>query len=232
MYYDYYLNTPDEASMLAALQQAEATDADGNPFSGVLIDVIGTHYERTGGTEEESVYTQVPGWHVNVRSDHELRWPEGVYAGQPHAPWRSFGPLPKNDANDPQPPQAVVQTSQVDLERDRRISSGFYFNGVLYQSRLPSYNQSGDWDVFSGKALEAFIAISEGSQRGDLRWSDPEADFTWIAADNSRIPMDAFTVIELCKAASVHRSRHTFSASNIKAMNPIPEDFKDDRWWV
>lgn len=230
--FDYYLVTPDEQSMLAALTQAGATDADGTPIEGVLIDVIGTHYERTGGTDEEPVYESIPGWHVNVRSSRPLEWPDGVYTGQPHTPWRSFAPLPKNDVNDLQPPQVVVQTSQVDLERDRRVSSGFYFNGVLYQSRLPSYNYAGDWDVFSGKALEAFIAISEGSQRGDLRWSDPEADFTWIAADNSRIPMDAFTVIELCKAASVHRSRHTFSASNIKAMNPIPEDFKDDKWWV
>lgn len=92
MYYDYYLNTPDEASMVATLQQAEATDADGNPVAGVLIDVIGTHYERTGGTDEEPVYSQVPGWHVNVRSDHELHWLHGSsYTKNPRTPWRVWG---------------------------------------------------------------------------------------------------------------------------------------------
>jgi len=30
------------------------------------IDVIGTIYERTGGTDEEPVMTALPGWHVNV----------------------------------------------------------------------------------------------------------------------------------------------------------------------
>lgn len=228
MYYDYYLNTPDEASMLAALQQAEATDADGNPVAGVLIDVIGTHYERTGGTDEEPTYDAVPGWHVNVRSDHELHWPEGVYTGQPHAPWRSFGPLPPPAAPVPITP---IPTSRIDAERDRRISAGFEFQGVRYQSRLPSAGHPGDWDVFSGKALEAFIALSSGAQPGDLRWADPDEDFAWIAADNSRVPMDAQTVIELCKTASAHRSRHTFAGSDLKAMQPIPQDYTDDQWW-
>ena len=30
------------------------------------IDVIGTIYERTGGTDEEPVMTALDGWHVNV----------------------------------------------------------------------------------------------------------------------------------------------------------------------
>lgn len=227
--FDYYLVTPDEQSMLAALTQAGATDADGTPIEGVLIDVIGTHYARVGGTDEDPVYESIPGWHVNVRSSLPLEWPDGVYTGLPHAPWRSFGPLPGDDV-DPQPLPAVTG-AMVDAERDRRISAGFEFAGVLYQSRLPTMNHAGDWDVFSGKALEAFIAVSGGAQPGDLRWSDPDSDFAWIAADNSRVPMDAQTVIELCKAASAHRSRHTFAGSDLKAMSPIPQDYADDKYW-
>jgi len=124
-----------------------------------------------------------------------------------------------------------ASAQQVDAERDRRISSGFEFQGVRYQSRLPSAGHPGDWDVFSGKALEAFIAVSNGAQQGYLRWSDPDSDFAWIAADNSRVPMDAQTVIELCKAASMHRSRHTFAGSDLKAMQPIPQDYTDDKYW-
>ncbi|MGP9826901.1 DUF4376 domain-containing protein [Ectopseudomonas khazarica] len=128
-------------------------------------------------------------------------------------------------------PVPLPTSADVDAERDRRISAGFMFQGVRYQSRLPSANQPGDWDVFSGKALEALIAIMAGALAGDLRWSDPAADFAWIAADNSRVPMDAQTVIELGKAASAHRSRHTFAGSDLKAMGPIPGNYYADHWW-
>lgn len=119
----------------------------------------------------------------------------------------------------------------IDTERDRRISAGFEFVGVWYQSRLPAPGRAGDWEVFSGKALEALMAVLNGSQPGDLRWSDPVEDFAWIAADNSRVPMDAQTVIELAKAASAHRGRHTFAGSDLKQMQPIPADYTDDQWW-
>ena len=131
----------------------------------------------------------------------------------------------------PAAPAAVVGPAQVDAERDRRISAGFEFAGVRYQSRLPQDGKAGDWEVFSGKALEALMAVLNGSQPGDLRWSDPAEDFAWIAADNSRVPMDAQTVIELAKAASAHRGRHTFAGSDLKQMTPIPADYTDDQWW-
>jgi len=131
----------------------------------------------------------------------------------------------------PVAPPAVVDPAQVDAERDRRISAGFEFQGVRYQSRLPQAGKAGDWEVFSGKALEALIAIMAGAQPGALRWSDPAEDFAWIASDNSRVPMDAQAVIELAKAASAHRSRHTFAGSDLKAMDPIPADYTDDKYW-
>lgn len=119
----------------------------------------------------------------------------------------------------------------IDTERDRRISAGFEFGGVWYQSRLPAPGRAGDWEVFSGKALEALIAQLNGAQPGDLRWSDPAEDFAWIAADNSRVPMDAQTVIALAQAASAHRSRHTFAGSDLKALDPIPADYTADHHW-
>lgn len=128
-------------------------------------------------------------------------------------------------------PLAEVLSTEVDAERDRRINAGFEFQGVWYQSRLPSVEKSGDWEVFSGKSLEALLAILAGAQPGNLRWSDPSEDFSWIAADNSRVLMDAQTVIELGKAASAHRSSHTFAGSDLKAMQPIPADYTDDKWW-
>ena len=128
-------------------------------------------------------------------------------------------------------PAAMPSSTDIDAERDRRISAGFEFAGARYQSRLPSGNKTGDWEVFSGKALEALIAIMQGAQPGDLRWSDPDEDFAWIAEDNSRVPMDAQTVIELAKAASAHRSRHTFAGSDLKALPAIPADYAADHYW-
>lgn len=58
---DLYLKFPDEATALAALY------ADDVPkFRN--IDTIGVISKRTGGTDEEPVFTTVPGWHVNVRA--------------------------------------------------------------------------------------------------------------------------------------------------------------------
>lgn len=208
MYYDYYLNTPDEASMVATLQQAEATDADGNPVAGVLIDVIGTHYERTGGTDEEPVYSQVPGWHVNVRSDHELHWPEGAYTGQPHAPWRSWGGAPPAVEI---PAPVPVTTAAVDVERDRRIDGGFEFEGVRYQSR-PT-----DRENIAGAALIALV--------------DPTYSTGWIAADNRVVEMDATTLLRFGRAAADHKQGLIFAARQLKDMQPIPQDYCDDQWW-
>lgn len=118
-----------------------------------------------------------------------------------------------------------ITSAMVDAERDQRIEAGFEYSGQLYQSR------PADWEVYSGKALEAFIAVMSGAQPGDLRWSDPAEDFAWIAADNSRVPMDAQTVIELAKAASAHRTKLTFAGSDIKSLDPIPEDYGADWRW-
>lgn len=122
-------------------------------------------------------------------------------------------------------PAPEITSAMVDAERDRRIAAGFVFAGTMYQSR------TADWEVYSGKALEAFIAVMSGAAPGNLRWSDPDSDFAWIAADNSRVPMDAQTVIELAKAASAHRTRLTFACSDIKSLDPIPGDYGADWRW-
>lgn len=88
---DYYLQTADEESMNAALIETGVTDDDGNPTPGHSVSVIGTWHERTGGTDDEPVMTQLPGWHVNVRSAEPVEWPESVTVHEPRTPWRAFG---------------------------------------------------------------------------------------------------------------------------------------------
>lgn len=77
MFYDYYLNTADEATMNAVL---EGITAD--------VSVIGHWYNIVGGTPEEPITEQVPGWHFNVRSTEEIVWPAEVSATTPVTPWR------------------------------------------------------------------------------------------------------------------------------------------------
>ena len=88
---DYYLQTADEQTMRAALIAAGVTDDEGNPTEGHAIDVIGIWYERTGDTDDEPVMTAIPGWHVNVRCEAPLQWPESVTVHEPRTPWRVWG---------------------------------------------------------------------------------------------------------------------------------------------
>lgn len=114
---------------------------------------------------------------------------------------------------------------EVDAERDRRIDIGVEFQGVLYQSR------SGDRENIAGSAQLAFMAIVGGAQPGDLRWADPDEDFFWIALDNSRVPMDAPTVVEFGRVAALNKKAHIMAGSDLKQMKPIPADFADSVWW-
>lgn len=122
-------------------------------------------------------------------------------------------------------PAPAPTAADVDAERDRRISAGFEFGGVWYQSR------PGDRENIAGKTQEAFMAIVGGAQPGDLRWSRPDQDFAWIAADNSLVPMDAQTVVEFGKAALAHKEAHVFMARQIKDMQPIPADYMAQSYW-
>lgn len=85
---DYYLQTADEPTMLAALIEAGVTDDEGNPTEGHAVDVIGTWYEQPDPDAEP---VEVPGWHVNVRCFAPLQWPESVTVAQPKTPWRVWG---------------------------------------------------------------------------------------------------------------------------------------------
>lgn len=127
-----------------------------------------------------------------------------------------------------EPPAPPTTKEQVDGERDRRTAETFKFKNRLYQLRPQ------DIQNISGAALAATIAIINGTQSGDLRWSDPDADFEWIATNNNTVPMDAQTVVEFANAAMAHRSRLIFKARSIKdLLSETGEalDLSDDALW-
>lgn len=145
----------------------------------------------------------------------DLAFVEAAYPGR-------FELVPDPPA--PEPPGASPE--DVDAERDRRIDAGFFFGGVFYQSRPE------DRENIAGAATAALGAMVAGALAGNLRWADPDADFEWIAADNSRHPMDAQTTFAFGQAAMGHKMRHIFSASDLKIHPPIPADFEtNEAYW-
>lgn len=114
----------------------------------------------------------------------------------------------------------------VTAERDRRIDAGVLFQGVLYQS------QAGDRENIAGAAQLAFMAIiANGAQPGDYRWQNPTEDFVWIADDNSRVPMDAPTVVEFGKVAAAWKSAHVRAARDLKDRAVVPDDYTNNSYW-
>lgn len=118
-----------------------------------------------------------------------------------------------------------VTAEMVDFERDRRIAAGFTFSGVFYQTRPE------DRENIAGASTAALTAVIAGAQPGDLRWHGEDKDFAWIAADNSRHPMDAQTMLAFGQAAMAHKTRHIFAGSDLKNMDPIPLDFAENSYW-
>lgn len=122
-------------------------------------------------------------------------------------------------------PALTPTPADVDQERDRRISGGFSFGGVFYQTRPE------DRENIAGASTAALAAITNGAEPGDYRWHGGDADFVWIAADNSTHAMDAQTLFAFGQAAMAHKQAHIFAARAIKDADPIPADFADDAYW-
>ncbi|VXC71607.1 hypothetical protein PSEUDO8Z_160313 [Pseudomonas sp. 8Z] len=123
------------------------------------------------------------------------------------------------------PPSFRAGAADVDAERDRRIDGGIEFQGVTFQSRAT------DRENIAGAAQLGFMAVVSGAQPGDLRWSNADVDFAWIASDNSLVPMDAQTVVAFGKAAAERKQALIFAARQLKDMESIPADYTDDKWW-
>lgn len=121
--------------------------------------------------------------------------------------------------------QPAPTSDDVNRERDRRVDDGFLLDGQKFQSRPK------DRENIAGASTLAVIAIMGGAQPGDLRWHGGSTNFVWIASDNSLVPMDAYTVINLGKTAAAWKSAHIFAARVLKDMEEIPMNYTDDKYW-
>lgn len=105
------------------------------------------------------------------------------------------------------PTATTSATAAVNTERDRRIAQGFVFDGKLFQVNIPN---------ISAAMSSATAATISGSADGDLKWYDPNADFGWIAMDNSILTMDARTMIMFGQTATAFNSSFYTAARTIK----------------
>lgn len=116
--------------------------------------------------------------------------------------------LPVRVATIVETPNADVATAicaRLDAIRDAKIAGGFTYNGHTYQSA------ASDQTRLQGAAQLAFMAKAAGAQAGNYRWSNPNSDFTWIAADNTRVTMDVNDVLGLFQAGAVFETTLVFA---------------------
>lgn len=146
--------------------------------------------------------------------------PEGKFAVFDGSYWRIVDEAPK-------PYIPPIQPWQIDQEKDRRTAMGFIYEGKAYLTETQSQMN----DIL-GALADATAAITvDQAQPGDLRWADPRYDFAWSAADGSGVPMDAQTCLAFTRAAVRRKSLLVGAGLALKAMNPIPVDYMDDKYW-
>lgn len=115
----------------------------------------------------------------------------------------------------------------VDFERDRRTAMGFVYDGKAYQTE----NQSQIDDIL-GKMTDSLAAILvDGAVPGDFHWASPDYEFAWSAADGTLVPMDAQTCLAFTRSAVRRKTLLVGAGLALKAMNPIPTDYMDDKYW-
>lgn len=142
---------------------------------------------------------------------------------EPHH--REWGDLSKVATDYEPPPPDPITAADISRERDRRLAADFDFQGVRYQRDPLSVQR------IAGAAQLATLALAQGAQPGDLRWHGGAGDFGWIASDDSVTPMDAPTVIDFARAAAGRETALIFAARTLRHMDPIPDDYADDKWW-
>lgn len=104
----------------------------------------------------------------------------------------------------------VATKADVDAERDRRLDLGVVYNGKAYQTR--------DVDIqnITGACLAATLYIVNGGDPNSARWANPNADFQWIATDNTLATMTAAQMIAFGQVAIANVSRLYLKARSIK----------------
>ncbi len=118
-------------------------------------------------------------------------------------------------------------STDVDIERDRRIELGFTYNGNTFQSR------SEDRENIAGASQLATLALMNGANSGNYLWDGTGNNFTWITSNNQIINMDVYDVINLGKAAAEMKKILIYKSRYIKdnlASNTALDIYNNTLW--
>jgi len=125
-----------------------------------------------------------------------------------------------------EPIDPVRIQNMIKAERARRLPLDFEFQGKMYQRDEESVRR------ISGAGTLALGAMVKGAQVGDYLWHGRTTPFAWIASDDTLTQMDAQTVYAFGAAAAARETEIVFAAKSLREMDPIPDDFTDDKWWT
>jgi len=172
------------------------------------------HHHQVGYWETRD---DVPQRYIDAYPDGTVEVPQRPVREGYHYTWNGSG---WDEHRDP------VTSEIVNIERDRRLNAGVVYQGCEYDTDAKARE-----NIASASALALGAMIADASGADGLRWSDPDVDFTWIAANNSRVPMTAAECYAFCQAVLSYASSIQTAARTLKDTDPIPGDATDDKHW-
>ena len=120
-------------------------------------------------------------------------------------------------------PASLITSDMINAEKERRIALGFMFDGLLYQSDPTSIRN------INGASTGALVAKAAGADGASTMWAAGGTEFSWISADNTKVPMSPDTVLSFGMAALAHVDAHTKAARVLKDDPQV--DYTDDNHW-
>ncbi|WAJ27138.1 DUF4376 domain-containing protein [Antarcticirhabdus aurantiaca] len=105
---------------------------------------------------------------------------------------------------------AARTDADIDAERDRRLRAGITYAGNVFQSDDTSRER------IDRSRISAIVAIMNGVQEGDMRWHGLPVDFFWIAANDTRVPMDAQTMVAFGNAVAAREGLLIVAGNDLK----------------
>jgi len=120
-----------------------------------------------------------------------------------------------------------VTRDDVNAERDRRNYLDFTFNGIVYQADQRSQ------DRLNRARTSALAALMAGAVAGNYRWHGEDTDFFWISKDNTKVYMDAQTVVAFGNSMVAREGLLIAAADALKnTEGGIPGDFRNETYWT
>jgi hypothetical protein len=120
-----------------------------------------------------------------------------------------------------------VDKKDIEVEFARRVST------FVYAGKEFDFVDGKGSDVnVAGAGTLALAAMIAGAQVGNLRWADPNLEFSWVAKDNSSVLMDAHTTLAFAQTAALWKARHVYASRRLKDQATIPADYTSDAHWA